>query len=284
MLRLPKYKKILLLYKLSTYEHLGERSAQPIPEVQRFRLSHERHYRALAKIETYLKEQRISYHKSQRGERIRYQDFDFIFTVGGDGTFLEAAQHAEQQIIFGINSDPRLSVGRFCAANAEEFPRIFNQLREGRVQVTSLRRFALKVNGQPISVKALNDILVCHINPAAMSHYILDTGHGKEEQCSSGVWIATAAGSTSAIHSAGGRILPATSSKFQYLPREIYFGRSPKNVLLGGILNPKQKLKITSLMREGVFFVDGAHQKYSFSFGQKLEVAIAREPLLMVKP
>jgi NAD+ kinase len=279
-----QFKKILLLYKLSTYEHLGDRRNRPIPEVNRFRLSHERHYRALAKIEGYLRTQKIPYQKSQRGERIRYTDFDLILTIGGDGTFLEAAQHAEHQIILGVNSDPRLSVGRFCAADAKEFSRIFNQLIRKRAPIISLQRFALKVNGKILPVKALNDILVCHANPAAMSHYVLDLGDRKEEQCSSGIWIATAAGSTSAIHSAGGRILPPTSSQFQYLPREIYFGKPPRNRLLGGILKSQQKLKITSLMREGVFYVDGAHQKFSFPFGQKLEVAIAQEPLWMVKP
>ena len=47
--------------------------------------------------------------------------FDFIISVGGDGTLLEAARGATNQILFAINSDPKWSVGRLCNATSENF-------------------------------------------------------------------------------------------------------------------------------------------------------------------
>ena len=55
--------------------------------------------------------------------------------------------------------------------------------------------------------------------PAAMTSYTLDIGSVSEPQRSSGLWIATAAGSTAAIRAAGGCILPLRSRKLQYLVR-----------------------------------------------------------------
>lgn len=281
---LHKPRKILLLYKLSTYEHLESGLLQPSPEIHRFRMAHHRHYEALVKIEKFLHQQGIRYLKLRRRQKVRYPDFDLIITVGGDGTFLEAAQHAQRQTVLGVNSDPRLSVGQFCAANAENFHKVFPSFFEGRSNVIALDRFDIRLDGQLLPVRGLNDILVCHANPAAMSHYLLQIDRIKEEQRSSGIWIATAAGSTGAIHSAGGKVLGITRHQFQYLPRELYFGWGRPRHLTGGTLQRQKKLIVTSLMRDGVFFVDGAHQKSRLAFGQKLTVSLSRQPLLMVKP
>ena len=77
-------------------------------------------------------------------------------------------------------------------------------------------------------MNVLNDILVCHHNPGAMSRYFLTVEGTREEQRSSGVWIATAAGSSGGLHSAGGKVLTQKSKEFQYRPRELYRG---KNIL-----------------------------------------------------
>ena len=63
----------------------------------------------------------IRFTESYRGRGIDYLKYDLIITVGGDGTFLEAAKHAKHQIILGVNSAPDHSVGRFCIANKYNF-------------------------------------------------------------------------------------------------------------------------------------------------------------------
>lgn len=280
---MAKIPKILLLYKISTYQYLQKSFCQRPKEIDRFYRSHKRHYAALALIEKFFKQNHIPYHLARRGDQIRFSDYNLFITIGGDGTFLEAAHHAHEQIVLGINSDPQLSVGKFCSTTAENFPKLFGKLQAHKAKVVLLNRFLLNLDGKNLPLLALNDVLVCHQNPAAMSHYYLQINRRREEQRSSGIWLSSAAGSTGAIHSAGGRILPLTSSRIQYLPREIYHGWGKAYRLTGSILSADAMIEVTSLMREGVFFIDGAHQKFPFRFGQKLKITSADQRLRMVQ-
>jgi len=115
-----------------------------------------------------------------------------------------------------------------------------------------------------------------------MSRYYLTVGKIREEQRSSGVWVATAAGSSGGLHSAGGKILPQEAKEFQYKPRELYRGRHTFYHLKGGVLKPAQKITMTSLMREGVVFVDGSHVCLPFSFGAKIFVQRSPNPLKII--
>jgi len=274
--------RIILLHKLSTFEFLRNSLRAHLGETRRFALSHKRHYTSLRAVENFLRAQQLRYHKARRGQAVDYSKFDIVITVGGDGTFLEAARHLKKQIILGVNSDPELSVGRFCVTDAEGFPQVFRKFLHGKSVITKIHRLELTVSGHKTSVNALNDILICHRSPAAMSHYYLQIGARKEEQRSSGVWVATAAGSTGAIHSAGGRPLKFASAQYQYLPREIYFGWRRKYKLTGKVLPPAAVLRIKSLMRDGKIFIDGAHQVLAFPFGHTLKIKISREPLRVV--
>ena len=111
----------------------------------------------------------------------------------------------------------------------------------------------------------LNDLLVAHANPAAMTSYTLDIGSVSEPQRSSGLWIATAAGSTAAIRAAGGRILPLRSRKLQYLVREPYNGGRCRYRLRKGIVGPETLLTVISKTRRGRLFIDGPHLRFSAS-------------------
>jgi len=157
-----------------------------------------------------------------------------------------------------------------------------DRILAGKVQIKKFNRLDLTFTDGTQSMNVLNDILICHHNPGAMSRYYLTVGKVREEQRSSGVWIATAAGSSGGLHSAGGKVLPQENKEFQYKPRELYRGRNIKYHLKGGVLKPSQKITLTSLMREGVVFVDGSHVCMPFSFGTKIFVERSSNPLKIV--
>ena len=113
--------------------------------------------------------------------------------------------------------------------------------------------------------------------PAACA--ILDIGSVSEPQRSSGLWIATAAGSTAAIRAAGGRILPLRSRKLQYLVREPYHGDRCRYRLRKGIIGPETPLAVTSKTRRGRLFLDGPHLRFSLGLGDVLTVTTAATPL-----
>ena len=63
-------------------------------------------------------------------------------------------------------------------------------------------------------------MLFCHDCPASTTRYLLTFDGRTEDQISSGIWISTAAGSTSVIRSAGGKEMPPRSRRLQFAVRE----------------------------------------------------------------
>lgn len=286
------FENVLLLYKKSAYSIyflerkavLIRRKTQDIKnEIKRFKKAHDEHHRTLKIVESVLHRCGISYNKRSRGQRIDFSKYDLVITVGGDGTFLEAARGIKDQVIIGVNSAPSFSVGKLCMANAKNFPDIMSGLLQGRLRFISWPRLHLNLEGHACPVECTNDILVCHSNPAAMSRYYLEMRGIKEEQRSSGLWIAAPAGTSGAIKSAGGRVLKPEEKKNQYMPRELYGGFNQKYRLQGGVLNAGSKITVTSLMREGAIFVDGTHFKLKFPFNAVVKVSVSHHPLRTVK-
>jgi NAD+ kinase len=282
---------ILLLYKNSTYAgyFLSDRRRLAqlegllnSEEIKRFRRTHENHFWSLSYVEAVLKHRKLKFTKACRGSSLNYSRYDLVITVGGDGTFLEAARQVKKGVVWGINSDPSWSVGRFCSGNPKNFETFLDKILSGKAKVRKFQRLNLAFSDGTQSMNVLNDILICHHNPGAMSRYFLTIGKVKEEQRSSGVWIATAAGSSGGLHSAGGKVVPQEAMEFQYKPRELYRGRHTRYRLKGGMLKSSQKITMTSLMREGVVFVDGSHVCLPFTFGAKIFVTRSTNPLKVI--
>jgi NAD+ kinase len=133
-----------------------------------------------------------------------------------------------------------------------------------------------------ISTRVLNDALYCHESPAATSRYILEYAGDQERQMSSGVWIGPAAGSTAAIRSAGGKVLPTGSQKIQFVIREPYRGVDNKYRLVKGMVPPGEELKITSRMTKGRIFLDGTQKVYSIGIGDRIRMTLSDEPLTLL--
>ena len=282
-----KIKKVLLLYKRSAYNiyFMDRNSSMRISknqviqrESKKFKEAHARHYETLKSISRVLFTYGIRFDEAYRGSRINYKKYDLVITVGGDGTFLEAARNLTNQIIFGINSAPGFSVGRFCIATSTNFESIFRKILIKDYKIRHLERLRVTFNNKE-TIDALNDVLVSHPNPAMLSRYSLAIGRVKEIHRSSGVWISTPAGSTGAIKSAGGVVLNQYARAFQYKPRELYAARSSHYQLKGRILKSNEHIMITSLMRRGMVYVDGAHQQHQFNFGSSIKIGLSPYPI-----
>lgn len=284
-----KISKVLLLHKITTYEHYSlnksGRSSKLFGkkrDIRRFKMTHDAHVGTLKSVENLLKKHNVPYKKAARGQKINYSPYSLVITVGGDGTFLEAARNAKSQLLLGVNSDSVWSVGKLCAANQRNFEKIFLQVLSGHCRYVQVNRMQLKINDRVVDAAILNDALICHRNPAAMSIYELKLGKFVEEQRSSGVWVSTAAGSSSAIYSAGGKLLPLNSKRLQYLPRELYVVRKRRYKLRGGVLRENDKIVIASLMKEGVVYIDGSHVHFPLKFGDTAVFSKSPYPLYMV--
>jgi NAD+ kinase len=284
-------KNVLLLYKKSAYkiyflEKKGSFQIKNRPLIQeelgRFKKAHDEHYATLKTVETVLRKYKICFLKVFRGQRVDYDKYDLVITIGGDGTFLEAARRVRKNIILGVNSSLSYSVGRFCPANVVNFESVFKRILRKDFKVNLFQRLRLEIDGYPEGMDCLNDVLVCHSHPAAMSRYVLRVGDIKEEQRCGGIWIAAPAGSSGVILSAGGKILESTDKRIQYMPRELYAGRKRVYRLRGEVLPVGQGINIISLMRKGMVYVDGTHFEFPFPFGAMMKVKLSSCPLKAV--
>ena len=107
-----KTPKILLFYKKSVFDMYFlhnkavfniEKSRFLKEKYKQICQAHTDHYQTIQKLESLLKEQSISYDKRTRGQKVPFHKYDCIITLGGDGTFLDAARFVRnEQLMIGI--------------------------------------------------------------------------------------------------------------------------------------------------------------------------------------
>ncbi len=278
-----KHPKILVIYKRSSLSVAGKLSEQ-LRYNERFQANHKAHYLTLRHVESILNTHKIKYHKHTRSRGLNYKPYSLVITVGGDGTLLEAARGlTSKQILLGVNSDPKWSIGQFCSCHQGTFEQVLlKTLKEPSVFRLTKLKLDLFSNKEKYSVECLNDILICHANPAAMTRYQLKIGTVTEFHRNSGIWFSTAAGSTGAMLSAGGVRMKPSSTDIQYKPRELYQVQSVSYQLTGGFIPKMKKAQIVSSMARGCIFVDGSHVKLPFSYGSRAEVSSSKNFIQLV--
>ena len=277
-------KRALVVYKKSAYQlHVVERRDQRLrrllraghPDAVDWLTAHRVHQRTLDTVVRSLRSLGMRETLVYR-ERLRSTaGYDLVISVGGDGTVLQASHFMEDTRLLGVNSDPARSEAVFCAATASNVHRVVRDALEGRLPTLWLYRLAVALNGRRVGPLALNDVLIAHEDPATMSRYRLRLGARQEDHKSSGLWVATAAGSSSAMAAAGGKRLPWRAKRFQYRPRELYQGRLTRCRLTGGLLLPPRRLELVWLMREGALFLDGPRLKCPLRFGDQVSVSLS---------
>jgi NAD+ kinase len=164
-------------------------------------------------------------------------------------------------------------------------------------------RIRVKVNGQTWKTMplALNDVLICHNSPAALSRYSvlleesdlvnkpppppLSDGTAPSSEVSkayyhirsSGLRLCTALGSTAAMKSAGGFAMSRNDQRIQFHDREpIYYDHEPKPPGRGrGFYAANKTTKFRWNTRVGKIFVDGAHVCHDIKIGDEIEVESA---------
>lgn len=283
-----RIRKVLIVYKKSSYEtHVVEERDRNYLKLLRVgniatrksKSVHREHRSCFARIKTDLRELGIPFDVRLRYHLRSIRGYDLVVTIGGDGTFLETSHFLNEGVLMGINSAPSESVGFYCRANRWNFRYKLVSLLRGRQRLQKLSRLRVDLpHGKSIPL-VLNDILFANRNPAGTTRYLLSVGQKREEQKSSGIWIAPAPGSTAAVHSAGGKILPLSSEQFQYVVREPYQPYGKRYRYLKGVLGGGQRIKILSMMDEAVLYVDGPHRCYPIQRGTTLTIRQSDRPI-----
>jgi NAD+ kinase len=277
-----KVSRVLVIQKKSTYqlqaqEHKEARFIKLLEEgaevVTRVKLAHEEHMETVESLERELTARGIQY-KAVWREQIQgvVTDYDLVISVGGDGTFLDASHAVQDLPILGVNSSSSSSFGHFCMARKDTFAQILDDIQSDAVSTIDMLRLTLRLNGEVIHEPVLNEVLVAHDNPGATTRYLLQIDGRKEEHRCSGIYIATPAGSTGSVRSAGARVLPIDDMQYEYWVREACIRPGESLAFTKGLLPAGASIVLTSQMRTGKLFIDGPHISYPFALGDTLEV------------
>lgn len=251
--------------------------------VRKWRPAHDDHARTLERVEEALERagvEALVLHGSHAMFDTR--GADLVVTVGGDGTLLAASHCVSDVPLLGVNSAPRYSVGYFCAAQGTDLERMLASALEGKLRSVRLARMAVRVNGQLRSERVLNEALFCHAEPAATSNYILQVGRKREEQKSSGFWVGPAAGSTGALLSAGGRVMPFSSQRLQLVVREPYIGDGRRYHLLRELVADGGRVVVSSKMHQARVFLDGPYRVLAVRLGDEVTFEKSEQPLTVL--
>jgi NAD+ kinase len=271
--------KVLVVYKKSFLESHGDRRTVAHLDAAsraRFVKSDVENRRAVADVAAHLERLGVRYDAVFRGSLAARRRYDLVVSLGGDGTFFAAARYVNNHTpILGINSDPSSSLGLWTCADRDNFQGPLEAALAGRLPAVTLNRMAVVINGKEIPQRPFNDVLFAHRNPAAMTRYRLSVNGRLEDQKSSGLWVATAAGSTAAIRSAGGRRMPVTSRLLQYLVREPYTWPQRRYRLVRGTA---AEVAVTTYMMESGIWLDGSRVRYDLRLGDRVQLR-AGEPL-----
>ena len=285
---------VVVVSKRSMYERVIQEQRDPKAitlfqrrdiSVARWRKAHLAHQKTLKRVQQALRAlgAKITVLRSP-GVVFDATDASLVVTVGGDGTLLAASHHVGSIPILGVNSSPEHSVGFFCPAHLGNLEDTLERALDGTLPSVSLSRMQVSVNNRILSRRVLNEALFCHANAAATSRYIVSYRGKSEEQRSSGVWVSTAAGSTGAARSAGGRVLPFTSQNLQLVVREPYLesrrAARPVPLELDHIVfDPPETLTLLSKMEDARLYLDGPFRQMPVGLGDRVVCSISNEPL-----
>ena len=190
------YRNALLVIKttpMTEYTSLiGSGELYDSPRYERVKTRHETHKSGVKAVKRMLEQRGVAYACVERHalteESVR--GHDLIVALGGDGTTLISAHHVRDANtpILGINTDPatkdeltnmyltnacvdeRRSTGHLCAANRFDAETVLDGALRGTLRPTRLARIRTVLNGKVLE-PALNDVLIAHPSPAAVSRY-----------------------------------------------------------------------------------------------------------------
>jgi NAD+ kinase len=286
--------RALLVLKESTVDrvaHLQNQGSSRIRQllededrsVADIRASHEEHTRSVEVVRRVLEARGIEVEEQKGFPTQVVEGFDLVIAVGGDGMVLGVSHAVRHAIpVLGVNSAPSFSVGYLSGCTADALLETLDALESGALEPLDVQRLQLRVGDRVIAEPVLNDLLFCADNPAMMSRYLLMWPDGQEVQRSSGVWISTPAGSTSALASAGGPILPLVAKQFAFLVREPYAPPGASVRFRSAVLSEHQSLAIECRTLHASVFLDGSHRRHPVAFGEVLKVGLHPAPLRLV--
>jgi hypothetical protein len=225
---------------------------------------------ALARIETLARYDSVVRFFFSRKETFRqrstflFQEHDAVITLGQDGLVANTAKYTRAQPIIAINPEPSRFDGVLLAFVADQARNAVAHLLEGKAKLREIT-LAQAVLGDGQRLLGFNELFI-GARSYVSALYRIQYGKRSEIQSSSGILVATGAGSTGWASSlfnmasgiaefCGGSHLSSVrmeweDSRLLYLVREPFLSRHSEIGMVAGMLAVGEELVIESRMAE----------------------------------
>ncbi len=230
-------------------------------------------------------------------------NFDFrnccvVIVIGPDGLVANSAKYVDSLPIIGVNPDPSRFDGVLLPIALQHVRSVLMRTLDNRAKIREVTMGEVELNdGQ--KMLAFNDFFIgCRSHTSA--RYTLQIDASSEPQSSSGIIVATGAGSTGWLSSifnmadgvarlAGGNAGQPQAMRWEdrrlvWVVREPFASRHSQANLVAGKLEDGQELHLESLMPEkGVIFSDGIEADgIDFNSGTIASVRVAEQRARLV--
>ncbi len=273
--------KALVIYKISLFERL--RAAKELERLQkdvrqRFFASDLENRQSIHHVFYELVRHKVEFDLISRDSPTPKKKYDLNVIVGGDGTLFSVAHYTNTPCLL-VNSDPKSSLGIFSSCNRLDFAEKLESILNNKIQKTKINRINIWIGREKLNELVVNDILFAHTDPASMTRYFLTVDGKTEYQESSGIWVCTAAGSSAAVYSSGGKLMPIKSTKMQFTVREPYTFRSKFKMIKGFA---SKRIIIRPVGINCSCWIDGSRTTYKVSPGQQLTLETPGPPITIL--
>lgn len=208
-----------------------------------------------------------------------------VVALGGDDHFKYVSHFVDDSPLLGVNSDPIRSRGALTTIKACDFGRALDAIHSGDYFYEEWTRLQLNLNGNGAGL-AVSECFIGSADSEDISHYIVELNGKAEEQKSSGLVVATGAGSTGWYRSAGryvfgkkGDVFPRTDRMAKFVMREPYGDDEYR--MNTGIVNETSELVITSLQNGDERISLDSTDRFEFNRGSRARITISK-PLRVV--
>ncbi len=209
---------------------------------------------------------------------------DGVVVLGGDGTFLRAAQVvADAGVpILGVNVG---KVGFLSKAENNSLEDVLGQLRDGDFELEPRLMLQVRVSGpdgqhDDTVHLALNEAAVVRGGRAQVMRLIVDVGDSRVATYTcDGVVVASPTGSTGYSFSAGGPIIEPTSRNLVVTPIAAYL-----TPLRSSVVGPQHAVTVTvEAAYDCLLSIDGRID-VPLEVGNEVEVAAREKPITFIQP
>lgn len=181
---------------------------------------------------------------------------DFAIIVGGDGTVLRDQYELDCPI---LSVNPGTSVGYYTEASRNDYKEKILKLIKGKpgldYKIEKLSRLKTEINGNPLRIQALNDVLISAKFVRRIFESKLIVNNNTTVERNSGIIVFTPTGSNAFAHSAGSAGIDKKSENFGVIAIAPYSGFLKK----GEIVLSQDEVTVECTSKTGEVCIDGSN-------------------------